>query len=111
MLCNANSNNSSCYQASTSKAPDVNYDHINLESPHDFSSGTTPASEPDAVFEDHYAQVRERTYDVVKDVRARTSAKVASSADYDPYAKVILKKIYTNFVSNLFQQLIRDVYK
>ena len=92
MLCDANSNNSSCFQVSTSKAPDVNYDHINLESPRDFSSGTTPASQPDAVFEDHYAQLRERTYDVVKDVRARTSTKVSSSADYDPYAKVILKK-------------------
>lgn len=91
ILCDANSNNSFCFQISTSKAPEVNYDHINLESPHDFSSGTTPASEPDAVFEDHYAQVRERTYDVVKDVRARTSSTVASSADYDPYAKVIFK--------------------
>lgn len=78
-----------CLQLSTSKAGDVNYDHINLESPKD-SSGMTPASEPDSAVEDHYTQVRERTYDVVKDVRARTSAKVASSADYDPYAKVIL---------------------
>ncbi|XP_076456410.1 uncharacterized protein LOC143290780 [Babylonia areolata] len=66
----------------------INYDHIHLESPRDMSSGTTPQSEPDTASEGHYAQVRERTYDVVKDVRARTSAKVMTSSDFDPYAKV-----------------------
>ncbi|KAL8572852.1 hypothetical protein ACOMHN_011101 [Nucella lapillus] len=72
----------------TSSSSAINYDHIHLESPRDLSSGTTPPSEPDTASEGHYAQVRERTYDVVKDVRARASAKVTTSVDYDPYTKM-----------------------
>ena len=84
---------------SSKKTTDVNYDHINVESSRDFSSGTTPASEPDAAFEDHYAQVRERTYDVVQDVRARTSVGAAASTDYDPYAKVVIVFFFFLFFS------------
>nr|KAG5710802.1 hypothetical protein BaRGS_026953 [Batillaria attramentaria] len=71
---------------STSKG--ANYDHITIEPPRgDPGAGTTPVSESETASDGHYAQVRERTYDVVQDVRARSSAK-APVSEFDPYSKV-----------------------
>lgn len=63
----------------------MNYDHITLESPSDLGSGVTPVSETDAASDGHYAQVRERMYELVQDVRKRDKA---STSEYDPYSKV-----------------------
>lgn len=61
------------------------------------SISATPVSDPDNISENHYSQVRERTYDVVKDVRARGATNSMASHDFDPYAKVRKKAVNVCF--------------
>ncbi|XP_025092922.1 uncharacterized protein LOC112563288 isoform X2 [Pomacea canaliculata] len=77
-----------CARVGSSNKPAKNYDHIKLDSPGQVSISATPVSDPDNISENHYSQVRERTYDVVKDVRARGATNSMASHDFDPYAKV-----------------------